>query len=293
MSAGDSWREWVEIRSKDVRRPPRASQPRKRLPSAAQRRGQSTVEELDALGEQARAAGERGDHVRAAELFAELTSLAAQTLGPDHPAVLSAEASWAAELGFAGEPCAAAGQLAEIVDRMVRLLGPDDPRAAAAAAAAVSWDEACQSAQTVEEHFVVPPELRYTIDSLWVSEPPLARVGLTSASTEDAGRVLEVEWQVDEGENVVQDQMIAGFTVSRVSDPAKWFYILVNAPIAGQVTKVNPLLRADFGDAPEHGDVLVEDPYGEGWIVELLLNREGEKQFAKLFTAAQISGSQS
>jgi glycine cleavage system H protein len=100
-----------------------------------------------------------------------------------------------------------------------------------------------------------PAELRYTKEHEWARiEGKLVTIGVTSFAVEQLGDVTQVDLP-KEGEVVKKDDVFGTIeSVKAVSD--------VYAPISGKITKVNfPL-----SDSPEY---LSDEPYGEGWLVEI------------------------
>jgi glycine cleavage system H protein len=102
----------------------------------------------------------------------------------------------------------------------------------------------------------VPDDLRYSSDHEWARlEGDRVRMGITDYAQDALGDVVFVELPA-EGTTVEQGGMLGEVESTKsVSE--------IYAPVAGQVVAVN----AALGDAPER---LNADPYGEGWICELL-----------------------
>ncbi len=124
-----------------------------------------------------------------------------------------------------------------------------------------------------------PSELRYTEDHEWLRpEGKSGRIGITDFAQDQLGDVVFVELpevgrQVKKGEafGVVE-------SVKSVSD--------VFAPISGKVLAVNQ----DLVDKPE---LVNQDPYGQGWIVELEIADDAEVQGlldAQAYAAHQEGG---
>ncbi|PSP94745.1 glycine cleavage system protein H [Halobacteriales archaeon QS_4_62_28] len=110
--------------------------------------------------------------------------------------------------------------------------------------------------------FNVPDDLRYLDTHEWVrQDDDTATVGISDFAQDELGDVVFVELP-DEG-----DELTAGTdfgvveSIKAVSD--------VYAPVSGTVTAVND----DLIDRPE---LLNEDPYGDGWLLELELADESE-----------------
>lgn len=103
-----------------------------------------------------------------------------------------------------------------------------------------------------------PDDLRYTTDHEWirVGADGMVRIGITAFAQDALGDVVYVSLPAA-GETVaVGDACGEVESTKSVSD--------VYAPLAGEVTAVNPALDA----TPE---LINSDPYGEGWMFEMKL----------------------
>ena len=103
----------------------------------------------------------------------------------------------------------------------------------------------------------VPPELRYSREHEWVRvDGNVARIGITDFAQESLGDVVFVQLP-DAGLDVIAGASAAEIESTKsVSD--------VYVPLSGVVQAVNGALV----DAPE---LVNQDPYGAGWIIELVL----------------------
>jgi len=102
----------------------------------------------------------------------------------------------------------------------------------------------------------VPDNLRYSTDHEWIrSDGDKVRVGITDYAQDALGDVVFVELPA-EGATVA-----AGGTLGEVESTKSVSEIY--APVGGEVVAVNRALS----DAPEQVN---QDPYGEGWICEIL-----------------------
>jgi glycine cleavage system H protein len=102
----------------------------------------------------------------------------------------------------------------------------------------------------------VPDDLRYSTDHEWIrTVDDRVRVGITDYAQDALGDVVFVDLPAD------GVSLEAGGVVGEVESTKSVSEIY--APVAGQVVAVNGALA----DAPER---LNEDPYGEGWICEIL-----------------------
>src|SRR5258708_6792657 len=103
----------------------------------------------------------------------------------------------------------------------------------------------------------IPQELRYSSEHEWVRvDGSTARVGITDFAQESLGDVVFVQLP-DVGLEIVAGASAAEIESTKsVSD--------VYVPVSGEVTAVNEALVG----APE---LVNQDPYGEGWILEVAL----------------------
>ena len=118
----------------------------------------------------------------------------------------------------------------------------------------------------------VPPDLRYSIDHEWVRVVGNGRVriGITDYAQDALGVVVFVETP-EVGARVESGSMFGeGESTKSVSE--------LFAPVTGEVVAVNEELEA----APEKVN---EDPYGEGWICEILTESEGDLMEAAAYQA--------
>ena len=103
----------------------------------------------------------------------------------------------------------------------------------------------------------VPQDLRYSREHEWVRvEGSVARIGITDFAQESLGDVVFVQLP-DVGLEIVAGASAAEIESTKsVSD--------VYVPVSGVVQTVNEALV----DAPE---LLNQDPYGAGWILDVTL----------------------
>ena len=104
--------------------------------------------------------------------------------------------------------------------------------------------------------------LLYTNDHEWVRvEGKVAQVGITAFASEQLGDVVAVELP-EEGDTVTKGDTFGSVeSVKAVSD--------LFAPLSGTVVRVNTPLN----DSPEYVN---EDPYDEGWMIELEISDASE-----------------
>ena len=110
--------------------------------------------------------------------------------------------------------------------------------------------------------FDVPDDLRYLDSHEWVRvDDSTARVGITDFAQDELGDVVFVELP-SAGEDIgAGEEFGVVESIKAVSD--------IYAPVSGTVTAVNEALF----DQPE---LVNEDPFGEGWMLELELADETE-----------------
>ncbi|MEM4781080.1 MAG: glycine cleavage system protein GcvH [Halalkalicoccus sp.] len=101
--------------------------------------------------------------------------------------------------------------------------------------------------------FEIPEELHYLESHEWI-DPETGRVGITEFAQDELGDVVFVELP-EEGEELSREAEFGVIeSIKAVSD--------LYAPASGTVTAVNEALF----DRPE---LVNEDPFGEGWMLEL------------------------
>ncbi len=107
-----------------------------------------------------------------------------------------------------------------------------------------------------------PKDLKYTKEHEWARvDGKIVTVGITRFAVEQLGDITQVDLP-KEGESVRKNDVLGTVeSVKAVSD--------VYAPVSGKVVKVNTPL----GDSPEY---LSDDPYDEGWMVQLEITNEAE-----------------
>ncbi|MFB6296039.1 MAG: glycine cleavage system protein GcvH [Halobacteriales archaeon] len=110
--------------------------------------------------------------------------------------------------------------------------------------------------------FDVPGDRRYLETHEWVHiEDGTATVGISDFAQDELGDVVFVEFP-EVGDHLDRDEQFGVIeSIKAVSD--------LYAPISGEVTAVNDELET----APE---LVNDDPYGEGWMIELAPDDESE-----------------
>lgn len=110
---------------------------------------------------------------------------------------------------------------------------------------------------------LIPEDLKYTKEHEWVRiiDAATVRVGITAHAAEQLGDITMVELP-REGDEVEKDDEFGSIeSVKAVS--------AVYSPVTGTVAKVNEVLE----DNPEY---INEDPYDEGWLIEITVSDTGE-----------------
>lgn len=107
-----------------------------------------------------------------------------------------------------------------------------------------------------------PDDLYYTDDHEWLRlDDGTATVGITDFAQSELGDIVFVEME-PEGTTLGQDDVFG--TVEAVKTVSELFM-----PVSGTITAVNDELEL----SPE---VVNDDPYGDGWMVEIELEDESE-----------------
>ena len=104
-----------------------------------------------------------------------------------------------------------------------------------------------------------PENLKYTKELEWIRvEGNTAYVGITDFAQGELGELVYVEVETV-GETVEQDEVFG--TVEAVKTTSDLFM-----PVSGKIVAFNPALDENEGDNP---GLINEDPYGEGWIIQI------------------------
>ncbi|MEF8829740.1 MAG: glycine cleavage system protein GcvH [Haloarcula sp.] len=110
--------------------------------------------------------------------------------------------------------------------------------------------------------FDVPDDLRYLESHEWARvSGDTAEVGITEFAQDELGDVVFVELPEEGAELTAGEDFGVVESIKAVSD--------VYAPVSGTVTAVNDRLR----DEPE---LLNEDPFGDGWMLEVEVADESD-----------------
>jgi len=109
---------------------------------------------------------------------------------------------------------------------------------------------------------MVPKDLKYSEEHEWIQvESGLAIVGITDYAQKELGDIVFVELPAI-GERFTQMEVFG--TVEAVKAVSE-LYI----PVSGQVVEINQKLE----DTPQ---LINSDPYGDGWIIKVKLEDQGE-----------------
>ncbi|GAB7094107.1 glycine cleavage system protein GcvH [Halolamina litorea] len=109
--------------------------------------------------------------------------------------------------------------------------------------------------------FDVPDDRKYLASHEWATTDEPTRVGISDFAQDELGDVVFVELP-DEGDTITHDEAFGVVeSIKAVSD--------LYAPVSGEVVAVNEKLR----DQPE---LVNEDPYGDGWLLEIEPSDESE-----------------
>ena len=121
-----------------------------------------------------------------------------------------------------------------------------------------------------------PPDLRYSSEHEWtrrLDDGSRVRVGITDFAQDSLGDVVYVDLPAV-GATVAADEAVGELESTKsVSD--------MYAPVSGVIAAVNEALA----DSPQ---LLNEDPYGEGWLVEI--DMSDPSQLDRLMDAAAYVG---
>lgn len=102
--------------------------------------------------------------------------------------------------------------------------------------------------------FDVPDDRKYLESHEWVTTGDTARIGISDFAQDELGDVVFVELPA-EGDSVAHgDEFGVVESIKAVSD--------LYSPVSGEVVAVNEALQ----DQPE---LVNDDPYGEGWMLEV------------------------
>jgi glycine cleavage system H protein len=104
--------------------------------------------------------------------------------------------------------------------------------------------------------------LRFSEDHLWVrAEADRAQIGISDQGQDALGEVIGVELP-DVGDSVEKGEVFGELESVRT--------------VQELISPVNGTVRAVNGDLEDHPSLANEDPYHEGWLIEIELDDENE-----------------
>lgn len=104
--------------------------------------------------------------------------------------------------------------------------------------------------------------LRFSNDHLWVrAEADRAQIGISDFGQDSIGELIAVELP-DVGDSIEKGEPFGELESVRTVQE-------LVAPVTGTVRAVN-------GDLEDHPSIVNEDPYHEGWLIEIELSDEDE-----------------
>ncbi len=104
--------------------------------------------------------------------------------------------------------------------------------------------------------------LRFTKDHLWLrAEDGRAQLGLSDYGQNALGEMIAIELP-DVGDRIERGAVFGELESVRTVQE-------LTAPVSGVVTSVN-------ADLEEHPELVNEDPYHDGWLIEIKLQDEDE-----------------
>ncbi len=102
----------------------------------------------------------------------------------------------------------------------------------------------------------LPEELKYTRDHEWIQGDGAARIGITDFAQDQLGDIVFVELPEPGSQFEPGDAFATVESVKAVSE--------VYTPVRGEITAVNDSLE-------ENPELVNQDPYGRGWLVEITI----------------------
>ncbi len=104
-----------------------------------------------------------------------------------------------------------------------------------------------------------PNELKYTGSDEWIkSEGDTATLGVTDFAQDQLSDVVYFEIVVGVGDTISKGDAVGILeSVKAAAD--------INTPVSGDVTEINDAL-------PDNPEVVNSDPYGEAWMVRILMS---------------------
>ncbi|HKK78537.1 MAG TPA: glycine cleavage system protein GcvH [Phaeodactylibacter sp.] len=113
----------------------------------------------------------------------------------------------------------------------------------------------------------IPDNLKYTEEHEWIriEDGNIAYVGITDFAQGELDELVYIEVETV-GETLDQGEVFG--TVEAVKTTSELYM-----PVSGKIVEFNAQLDESEGDNPT---LVNEDPYGEGWIVKIEMNKADE-----------------
>jgi len=110
----------------------------------------------------------------------------------------------------------------------------------------------------------IPDNLKYTEEHEWIriEDGNIAYVGITDFAQGELDELVYIEVETV-GETLDQGEVFG--TVEAVKTTSELYM-----PVSGKIVEFNAQLDESEGDNPT---LVNEDPYGEGWIVKIEMNK--------------------
>ena len=116
--------------------------------------------------------------------------------------------------------------------------------------------------KTRQKESEVVTVLRFSDDHLWVrAEADRAQIGISDQGQDAIGEIIGVELP-DVGDSIEKGETFGELESVRT--------------VQELISPVNGTVRAVNGDLEDHPSLANEDPYHEGWLIEIELDDEGE-----------------
>ena len=116
--------------------------------------------------------------------------------------------------------------------------------------------------KTRQKESEVVTVLRFSDDHLWVrAEADRAQIGISDQGQDAIGEIICVELP-DVGDSIEKGETFGELESVRT--------------VQELISPVNGTVRAVNGDLDDHPSLANEDPYHEGWLIEIELDDEGE-----------------
>ena len=116
--------------------------------------------------------------------------------------------------------------------------------------------------KTRQKESEVVTVLRFSDDHLWVrAEADRAQIGISDQGQDAIGEIIGVELP-DVGDSIEKGETFGELESVRT--------------VQELISPVNGTVRAVNGDLDDHPSLANEDPYHEGWLIEIQLDDEGE-----------------